>query len=85
MERKMKFLLFFGAVVVALTACATSSTHQLIHSAKDPEWSGEPFQRILIVGLQERQYRIPFEDTFAAELRSRGASRTSNSRCRVRM
>ncbi|MEP4149279.1 MAG: hypothetical protein ABJL54_18815 [Halioglobus sp.] len=60
------------AVALLLAACASTSTHKLIHTAKDPEWAGEPFARILVVGLSELKYRIPFEDTFSAELRRRG-------------
>jgi hypothetical protein len=68
----MKLWAFLGAATMLLVACSSTSTHQLKHTAKDPEWAGEPFQRILVVGLQERKYRIPFEDTFSAELRARG-------------
>ena len=60
------------AATLLLMACTATSTHQLKHTAKDPEWTGEPFERILVVGLHEPKYRIPFEDSFSAELRSRG-------------
>lgn len=75
--RKSKFG-FAIVLVFGLVACG--STHQLKHSAKDPEWLGEPFERILVVGLAERKYRIPFEDTFAAELRSMGIDAVASYR-----
>jgi hypothetical protein len=70
----------FYAATLLLVACTPTSTHQLKHTAKDPEWAGEPFQRILVVGLQERKYRISFEDTFSAELRGRGLDAVASYR-----
>jgi hypothetical protein len=72
MDKTVKPWWLIYAASLLLVACTSTSTHQLKHTAKDPEWTGEPFQRILVVGLQERKYRIPFEDTFSAELRGRG-------------
>lgn len=65
---------------ILLMAAACTSTHQLSHSALDPEWSGDPHQRILIIGLEERKYRIPFEDAMAAELRIRGIDAVASYR-----
>ena len=65
---------------ILLTVAACTSTHQLSHSAVDPEWRGDPHQRILIVGLEVRKYRLPFEDTMAAELRGLGIAAIASYR-----
>lgn len=49
-----------------------TTTLSISDSAVDPEWQGEAPDRVMIIGLDERRYRTPFESTFAAELRSRG-------------
>lgn len=65
-----KNMLVLLAALAVTAGC--SSTHKLVHSGADPQWAGEPKVRVLVVGLQERNYRIPFEDNFTAELMSRG-------------
>lgn len=68
MQYILKSMLFIG--VLSLIAC--SSTYKLSHSASDPNWQGKSKKRIMVVGLAEWQYRIPFENTFVMELKSRG-------------
>lgn len=73
-DEKVKLNRCIAAVLCAplILSMGCVSTHKLIHSGADPEWSGEPKQRVLVVGLEQRKYRVPFEDTFVEELRSRG-------------
>ena len=67
-------------LAIAVLASGCSSSHKLIHSGADPEWAGTAKTRVLIVGQEHRKYRIPFEDEFAAELRSRGIDAVASYR-----
>ncbi len=68
--QKTAFLSLAVAALITLSGCATSVSIQ--DSAVDPEWQGETPKRVMIIGLDERRYRGPFESTFVAELQSRG-------------
>lgn len=68
----------FLTLLAAATGC--TSSHKLIHSSADPQWAGGPKQRVLVVGLEERKYRIPFEDYFTVELQSRGIDAVASYR-----
>lgn len=65
---KIKLLVL--PLLVALGGCATSL--ELQDSAVDPAWQGREPERVMVIGLDERRYRSPFERTFVDELRSRG-------------
>ena len=68
------------AIALLIFVAGCTSSHKLIHSGADPEWVGAPKQRVLVVGLHERKYRIPFEDNFTAELMSRGIDAVASYR-----
>lgn len=57
-------------LTLLIGGCATEVAIQ--DSAKNPQWQGDNPQKVMIVGIDERRYRTPFESTFVAELRSRG-------------
>jgi len=65
---KRTFLLL--ALIMVASGCATKMS--ISESAVDAEWQGGTPEKVMIVGLDERRYRTPFESTFVAELRSRG-------------
>jgi len=71
-------LLVLFSLLFLFTGC--TSSHKLVHSSADPEWTGTPKQRVLVLALVEREYRIPFEDEFSAELRSRGIDAVASYR-----
>jgi len=60
------------ALFVSLIASGCSTTMTIQDSAVDAGWGGETPERVMVIGLDERRYRTPFESTFVAELRSRG-------------
>ena len=68
-------------ILTALVAAGgCTSSHKLIHSGADPQWVGEPKQRVLVVGLEQRKYRVPFEDNFVDELKGRGIDAVASYR-----
>lgn len=74
-----KILKWSGIVLLAsLAGCATSV--KLQDSAVDPDWSGSTPERVMVIGLDERRYRNPFEYTFVEELQSRGFDAVASAR-----
>lgn len=58
------------AAALLLAACATTSLQGVW---KDPEFSGPPFRKLLVVGItKDGQVRRTFEDIFSSQLRARG-------------
>lgn len=64
-------------VLMQLAGCATEVA--IRDSAVDPAWQGDEPERVMVIGLAERRYRVPFESTFVAELRSRGFNAVSSA------
>ena len=64
------FRLSFALLAVGLCACASTT---LDNSWKDPQYSGGPLSKILVVGISSQaSVRRAFEDTFAQSLTQSG-------------
>lgn len=64
------FRLFVPALVAVLSACASTS---LDNTWKDPQYSGGPVSKVLVVGVSTQEsVRRTFEDTFAQALTQQG-------------
>jgi hypothetical protein len=60
-----------AASVLLLAGCATAP--KIVNTWQDPQYQGEPFRNVLVVGLTEKETnRRIFEDTFASILRGQG-------------
>ncbi len=57
-------------LLLALGGCAASL--ELQDAAVDPAWHGREPERIMVIGLDERRFRNPFERIFVDELRVLG-------------
>lgn len=68
LKRGSAVMLVMGSL---LTGCASSSV-EVKHSSTSPDYNGERFQSLLVIGLAESRYRVPFEDAFVRELEARG-------------
>jgi hypothetical protein len=67
LRRSVILLLLSGLL---LAGCASTSLQGVW---KDPQYSGPPFRKLLVVGItKDGQVRRSFEDIFSAQLRARG-------------
>ncbi len=74
MERRIAFLM----ALAFLAGCATTRVSTLW---QDPEYTGGPFRKLLVIGISDRPgVRRSFEDRFAAALRARGVEAMATRR-----
>src|SRR3954470_15280603 len=66
------FALTLAATLVVLAAAGCAST-RIIDSWSDPNYTGGPFKRVMVVAItRSASARRSFEDIFAAKLRATG-------------
>ena len=59
-------------MLLAAIGCSTTAAHRIKTEQSNPEWSARPIEKILVIGVYERTYRISAESVFVAELKERG-------------
>jgi len=63
-----------GAIIVLAlaTACSTTNSNQIKTEERNPNWQARELDKVLVIGVYDRTYRISAESVFAAELQEQG-------------
>jgi len=60
-------------VMLALaTACSTTTSNRFKTEERNPAWQARELDKVLVIGVYDRSYRIAAESVFAAELKEQG-------------
>lgn len=75
----VKNLLVLIISALVLNACSTAPRHEINTETRDPDWKGEPFKKILVIGVyDDKAFRISNESVFAAELSEKAVATSSS-------